>query len=52
MRCANCGHHKCGCTWDEQLAAMRQVEIERRQKIRESGGRPVKIDHQTPYASK
>lgn len=30
---------------------MRQSEVERRQKSRETGNRLVKIDYQTPYAS-
>lgn len=46
-QCDNCGASSnigsCGCSWDEQLAAARQKERERRQKLRESG-KPVKFD--------
>lgn len=48
MRCPNCGHNSCGCTWDEILAAKRQIEVSRRQRERDSGSKPVMFDFQTP----
>lgn len=51
MRCPNCGHNSCGCTWDEKLAAMRQTEVSRRQQERDKGNKPVMFDFQTPRST-
>lgn len=45
--CDNCGSISniggCGCSWDEQIAAARQKERERRKRLSEAG-EPVKFD--------
>ncbi len=45
MRCENCGSYdRCGCSWDEQLKAMRIKERKRRELLRKKGA-PVIVDH-------